>query len=147
MHRNRFRQKATCTSFGSGEEEQSLCSEWAQLNSTSVACWAAILELSLNDQSPMITLDRWSIYPCDSDLVAHKNRKPGLSHLWGLVLLFRIIYLLFYVHESTVAVFRHTRRGHRFPVTDGCESSRGCLELNSGPLEEEPVLLTTEPSL
>ena len=33
------------------------------------------------------------------------------------------------------------------PITDGCEPSRGCWELNSGPLEEQPALLTTEPSL
>ena len=32
-------------------------------------------------------------------------------------------------------------------ITDDCESPCGCWELNSGPLEEQPVLLTTEPSL
>jgi hypothetical protein len=29
----------------------------------------------------------------------------------------------------------------------GCEPPRGCWDLNSGPLEEQSVLLTTEPSL
>jgi hypothetical protein len=33
------------------------------------------------------------------------------------------------------------------PITDGCEPQCGCWELNSGPLEEQPVLLTAEPSL
>jgi len=33
------------------------------------------------------------------------------------------------------------------PFTDGCGPPCGCWELNSGPLEEQPVLLTTEPSL
>ena len=33
------------------------------------------------------------------------------------------------------------------PITDGCEPLYGCWELNSGPLEEQSVLLTTEPSL
>jgi hypothetical protein len=33
------------------------------------------------------------------------------------------------------------------PATDGCESPCGCWALNSGPLEEQSVLLTTEPSL
>jgi hypothetical protein len=33
------------------------------------------------------------------------------------------------------------------PITDGCEPPCGCWELNSGPLEEQPVSLTTEPSL
>jgi hypothetical protein len=33
------------------------------------------------------------------------------------------------------------------PITDDCKPPCGCWELNSGPLEEESVLLTTEPSL
>jgi hypothetical protein len=32
-------------------------------------------------------------------------------------------------------------------TTDGWEPSCGCWELNSGPLEEQPLLLTPEPSL
>jgi hypothetical protein len=33
------------------------------------------------------------------------------------------------------------------PITDGCELPCGCWELNSVPLEEQSVLLTTDPSL
>ena len=33
------------------------------------------------------------------------------------------------------------------PSIDGCEPPCGCWELNSGPLEEQSVLLTAEPSL
>ena len=32
-------------------------------------------------------------------------------------------------------------------VTDGCKMTCGCWELNWGPLKEQPVLLTAEPSL
>ena len=32
-------------------------------------------------------------------------------------------------------------------ITDGCEPPCGCWELNSGPLEEHTVLLTSKPSL
>ena len=32
-------------------------------------------------------------------------------------------------------------------ITDGCEPLCGCWDLNSGPLEEQLVLLTSEPSL
>ncbi|XP_050022267.1 nuclear pore membrane glycoprotein 210-like [Alexandromys fortis] len=32
-------------------------------------------------------------------------------------------------------------------ITDGCESPCGCRELNSGPMEEQAMLLTTGPSL
>jgi hypothetical protein len=56
------------------------------------------------------------------------------------------IYLI-YVYEYTVVVFRHTRRRHLDPIIDGCEPPCGCWELNSGPLEEQSVLLTAEPSL
>ena len=33
------------------------------------------------------------------------------------------------------------------PITGGCESLCGCWELNSGPPEEQSVLLTSEPPL
>ena len=32
-------------------------------------------------------------------------------------------------------------------ITDGCEPPCGCWELNSGPLEEQAMILTTEQSL
>jgi hypothetical protein len=34
-----------------------------------------------------------------------------------------------------------------FVITDSCELSCDCWELNTGPLEEQSVLLITEPSL
>ncbi|KAM7329170.1 hypothetical protein ACRRTK_010783 [Alexandromys fortis] len=40
----------------------------------------------------------------------------------------------------------HQRRAPDL-IIDGCEPPCGCWELNSGPLEEQPVLLTSEPSL
>jgi hypothetical protein len=33
------------------------------------------------------------------------------------------------------------------PIIDGCEPPCGCWELNSEPLEEQPVLLTAKSSL
>jgi hypothetical protein len=62
--------------------------------------------------------------------------------------LFYFIFLkiyLFYVYEHTVAVFNQKRALD--PITDGFEPPCGCWELNSGPLEEQSVLLTTQPSL
>ena len=32
-------------------------------------------------------------------------------------------------------------------VTDGCDPTCGCWELNLGPLKEQPVLLSADPSL
>ena len=46
-------------------------------------------------------------------------------------------------------MLKETRRGHQPPwnwVIYGCEMFRGSWELNLGPLEDQPVLLTTEPS-
>jgi hypothetical protein len=39
----------------------------------------------------------------------------------------------------------HQKRASE-PITDGCEPPYGCWELNSGPLEEQSVILTAEPS-
>jgi hypothetical protein len=53
-----------------------------------------------------------------------------------LLFCFLKIYLFIYVCEYTIAVFRHTRRGHKI-ITDGCELPCGSWELSSGPLEEQ----------
>jgi hypothetical protein len=45
-----------------------------------------------------------------------------------------------------VSTLTHQKRASD-PITDGCEPPCGCWELNSGPLEEQSVLLTTEPSI
>jgi hypothetical protein len=60
-------------------------------------------------------------------------------------LFFKIYF--FHICGYIVAVFRHGRRQHWIIVTDGCEPPCGCWELNSGPLEEQSVLLTPELSL
>ena len=38
-------------------------------------------------------------------------------------------------------------QSHGTGATDSCKLPCGCWDLNPGPLEEQPVLLTTEPSL
>lgn len=51
--------------------------------------------------------------------------------------------MIFYLHVCL-------REGVRSPetgMTDSYELPCGCWELNPGPLEEQPVVLTTEPSL
>ena len=48
---------------------------------------------------------------------------------------------LFYKCEYTIALFRYQKRAPN-PIIDGCEPPCGCWELNSGPLEEQSVLLT-----
>jgi hypothetical protein len=53
---------------------------------------------------------------------------------------------LFNVYEYTSYLQTH-QKGALDPITDGCEPPCGCWELKSGPLEEQSVLLTAEPSL
>jgi hypothetical protein len=60
--------------------------------------------------------------------------------------LFLKIYL-FYVYEYTVRCLQTHQKRASDLITDGCEPPCGSWELNSGPLEEQSVLLTTEPSL
>ena len=65
----------------------------------------------------------------------------NVHHWWEL---FKVIHL-FYVCVYTIAVFRCQKRASD-PITDGCEPPCGCWELNWGPLEEQSVLFTAEPS-
>jgi hypothetical protein len=49
-------------------------------------------------------------------------------------------------HKYTVAIFRCTRRGRQISFTGGCEPPCSCWDLNSGPSQEQSVLLPAEPS-
>ena len=59
-----------------------------------------------------------------------------MRHPESLLFLSCLFIYLFYVCEYTVTD----------SITDGCEPPCGFWELNSGPLEEQSVLLTAEPS-
>jgi hypothetical protein len=88
--------------------------------------------------SPRTRVTKSCELPCGSwDLKPDLGRAP---------VLFFFFLNLFIICVYAVAIFRHSRRGHQIFVTDGCEPPCGCWELNSGPLEEQSVLLTTEPS-
>jgi hypothetical protein len=50
------------------------------------------------------------------------------------------------MYEYTRAVFKTYQKRASDPITDGWEPPCGCWELNSGPLEEQLVLLPAEPS-
>jgi hypothetical protein len=58
---------------------------------------------------------------------------------------FKKIYL-FHLCEYTVVVFKHQNRALD-PIIDGCEPPCGSWELNSGLLQDQPVLLITGPPL
>ena len=80
----------------------------------------------------------------------HTNVKSYLLIGFSLNILDLFIYLFIYlisciwVHCSYFQT--HQKRASDL-ITDGCEPPCCCWEVNSWPLEEQSVLLTTEPSL
>jgi len=52
---------------------------------------------------------------------------------------------LIYVCERHCCCPQTHQRRASDPITDGCEPPCGCWDLNSRPLEEQSVLLATEP--
>jgi hypothetical protein len=55
----------------------------------------------------------------------------------------------FFFKDLFIIIFKYKMHQKRTSdlITYGCEPPCGCWDLNSGPLEEQSVLLTTEPSL
>jgi hypothetical protein len=85
------------------------------------------------------------------------------SKLWGMlslppyakVTVFQVLYPLNHLPDSSTGFKKIFLKIYLFILciwvhcsyTDGCEPSCGCWDLNSGPPEEQSVLLTSEPSL
>ena len=73
-----------------------------------------------------------------------------LKVLWlaDVQVFFKIfIYLLIYYVYNFLSVCMPTgQKRAPDPITDGFEQPCGCWKLNSGPLEEQSMLLTSEPS-
>jgi hypothetical protein len=68
-------------------------------------------------------------------------------HIMGNKLVFKKICLLFNAYSVLPACMpAHQKRAPDL-IVDGCEPPRGCMELSSGPLEEQPVHLISEPFL
>ena len=59
---------------------------------------------------------------------------------------FLMFIYLFNICQYCSCLQTHQKRASD-SITDGCEPPCGCWVLNSGPLEEQPVLITAEPSL
>jgi hypothetical protein len=56
------------------------------------------------------------------------------------------LFKIFFMYVSTLSLFQTHQKRALDPITDVFEPPCGCWELNSGPLEEQSVLLTAEPS-
>ena len=64
----------------------------------------------------------------------------GFLFCFVLLVFLRFIY---FTYVNTLSLSSDTPK----PIKDGCEPLCGCWDLNSGPLDEESVLLAPEPSL
>jgi hypothetical protein len=62
----------------------------------------------------------------------------------GVAIFLNLFNYYIYIHCSCLQ--SHQKKLSNL-ITDGCEPPCGCWNLNSGPSEEQSVLLTTEPSL
>jgi hypothetical protein len=63
------------------------------------------------------------------------------SFFFLFLFFFKDVFII--IHKYTVADSRHTRRGRL--IVGGCEPPCGYWDLNSGPSEEQSVLLPAEP--
>jgi len=79
------------------------------------------------------------------DPIFHPSEQTPEIHIILVNIMVRLFLFTFirvhYIHLQT-----HQKRALD-PIADGCEPPCGSRELISGPLEEQSVLLTTEPSL
>jgi hypothetical protein len=71
-----------------------------------------------------------------------------LHHAWHFFHFFNDLFL-FYVdwYFACVCAYVKVSGPPWAGVTDNCDPTCGCWELNQGLLEEQPMLLTTEPTL
>jgi hypothetical protein len=111
--------------------------------------WLAVLYPVVGFQYPTLALT------ASLDIVMFLLEAAG----WDENLCFRLklfcVYLIFllkiYLFSLCIWAHCHSLQTHQKresePTADGCEPPCGCWELNSGPPEEQSVLLTTEPSL
>ena len=74
-----------------------------------------------------------------SDPLSHLTSPPFFLIQYFLIIYLFSCALVFCLYACLCEAVRSTRSG----VTDSCELSCGCWELNPGPLEEQPVLLTS----
>jgi hypothetical protein len=70
-----------------------------------------------------------------------------IMFFWKLSIFFFKILFIYYTYSVLPAYILASQKRTPDLIMHGCEPPSGCWELNSGPLEEHPVLLTAEPSL
>jgi len=75
-------------------------------------------------------------------------RDPEINlYSYGNLILFFFFKIYLFMYSILPAYVTAGQKRAPDLITDGCEPPCGRWDLNSGPLEEQSVLLTTEPSL
>jgi hypothetical protein len=110
-------------------------------------CWD-LNSRTLEEHSVLLTTEP-SVQPHGTFVNKANFVNPGLFHNHQLFLYYlKVIERLIDWFDITwmVCLLTHQKR-ESYPITGGCEPPCGCWKLNSGHLEEQSVLLTTESSL
>ena len=88
----------------------------------------------------------WLIFFLDAVEFASEVTQTWRWLSWKFNVLHSVFKRIFYVYEFCSCPQTHQKRASD-PTTDGHEPLCGCWKLNSGPLKEQSVLLTSELSL
>jgi hypothetical protein len=90
------------------------------------------------------------MFVCPSDIIFLQRHFPSMNGSQKscsqpcFIFVFKDSFII--IHKYSIADFRRTRRGLSDLITGGNEPPCGYWDLNSGPSEEQSVLLPTEPS-
>jgi hypothetical protein len=76
--------------------------------------------------------------------IPHVVVTPALKLI--LLLIYLFVCLFVYYMQEHCSSLQTLQKMVSDLITDGCEPPCGCWDLNSGPLEEQSVLLPIEPS-
>jgi hypothetical protein len=71
---------------------------------------------------------------------------PSLRLLWSEFFSLKIYLFVLCMCVYCISIQTHQKKALD-TITDGCKPPCGCWGLNSRPLEKQPVLLTSKPSL
>ena len=105
-----------------------------QLRKVVVILAISLVKVNILHSFPFNLLQIWAYVAfIEQNIVMYFLIDVYFSHFFNFL-------FIYYVYNILQARGRHL-------ITDGCEPPCGCWELNSGPLEEQAMLLTTEPSL
>ena len=75
------------------------------------------------------------------------EKKTTAKEVWEMLSVESLLIFLSFLFLKDLFIYLQTHQVRSWdPITDGCEPPCGCWKLNSEPLEEQSVLLATEPS-